>query len=146
MQSSTLYQVTSRSNVDSNDCIEFHRRVPITDIPYENESKCAEWLQQLFQEKDRIYDHFVKHDDFQGLGLPEVRVARNYSDLLMVLFWHAIIGIPSLIWFIQFILSSSLLAKILVFVVILIIYVILQQMINVSVIKTDAKLQKNKNN
>lgn len=122
------------------------RRVPIDQIPYEDETKCADWVHQLFQEKDRAYDHFVKHDDFQGLGLPEVPVARNVSDLLMVLFWHAIIGIPSLIWFIQFILNSSLIAKIIVFVIILIIYVILQQMINVSVIKADAKQQKKKKN
>jgi hypothetical protein len=27
------------------------RRVPISDVPYEDETKCAEWLQQLFQEK-----------------------------------------------------------------------------------------------
>ncbi|CAF5095760.1 unnamed protein product, partial [Rotaria sp. Silwood1] len=45
---------------------------------------------------DRIYDHFVQHDNFDGLGLPEVPVVRNYSDLLIEIFWLVTIGIPSL--------------------------------------------------
>jgi len=118
------------------------KRVPTTDIPYEDEEKCAEWLHTLFQEKDRIYEHFVQHDNFQGLGVPEVPVVRNYSDLLIEIFWLGIIGIPSLIWFIKFILNSTLFAKILCVIILLVIYVILQLMINTSVIKSDAKQKK----
>jgi len=29
------------------------KRIPITQIPYEDESKCAQWLHEIFQEKVR---------------------------------------------------------------------------------------------
>jgi len=120
------------------------KRVPMSEIPYEDEGKCADWLYKLFQEKDRIYDHFIQHDDFQGLGVPQVPVVRNYVDLLIECFWLTIIGIPSLIWFIKFIFNSTLFAKIIFLIILLIAYVILQLMINMSVIKSDTKLKKNK--
>ncbi|CAF4358381.1 unnamed protein product, partial [Rotaria sp. Silwood2] len=93
---------------------------------------------------DRIYEHFVQHDNFDGLGVPEVSVVQNYSDLLIEIFWLVIIGIPSLIWFIKFILHSTLFGKIIFTLIILTVYVILQLMINMSVIKNDGKVKKNK--
>jgi len=74
------------------------KRLPVTEIPYEDEAKCADWLYKVFEEKDRIYDRFVQNDNFQGLGVPEVPVVRNYSDLLIELFlafshWHSIIDL-----------------------------------------------------
>ncbi|CAF1140090.1 unnamed protein product [Rotaria sp. Silwood1] len=63
------------------------KRTHTPEIPYEDETKCGEWIHKTFQEKDRIYDHFVQHDNFDGLGLPEVPVVRNYSDLLIEIFW-----------------------------------------------------------
>lgn len=97
-----------------------------------------------FLNQDRIYDHFVKHDHFDGLGLPEVPIARNYSDALIEMFWLVVIGLPSLIWFIKFILNSTLFAKIIFGLIILVAYAIVQLMINMSVIKSDAKVKKNK--
>jgi len=33
-------------------CDEFYfRRIPISQIPYQDEAKCAQWLHELFQEK-----------------------------------------------------------------------------------------------
>jgi len=29
----------------------YYRRVPTSDIPYEDEEKCSEWIHKLFQEK-----------------------------------------------------------------------------------------------
>ncbi|CAF3236758.1 unnamed protein product [Rotaria socialis] len=120
------------------------KRHPTSQIPYEDEAKCGEWIQKLFQEKDRIYDSFVQHDDFDGLGAPELPIVRNYSDLLIQFFWLLTIGIPSLVWFINFIIHSTLLAKIIVGSVILVIYAVIQLMINMSVIKSDEKIKKNK--
>ena len=89
-----------------------------------------------------MYDHFVRHDTFDGLGLPRVPIARNLSDLCVVLFWLLVIGVPSLFWFVQFVLNSSFYGKVIFGVVIVIAYVILEWMINMSVIKTDTKTTK----
>ncbi|CAF1097206.1 unnamed protein product [Adineta ricciae] len=120
------------------------KRYPIAGIPYEDESKCADWLHHLFQEKDRVYEHFVQYDNFVGLGVPQIPVVRNYSDLLIQLFWLLIIGFPSLIWFVQFIFHSTFLAKIIFSIIIFLAYVTLQLMINMSVIKSDTKTSKTK--
>lgn len=160
------------------------RRFPTPDIPYEEDSKCGEWVQKLFQEKvsydiidhdyrsyissqrktdtrilftlsnvykmllnfylkDRIYDHFVRNDNFDGLGVPEVPVVRNYSDFLTEVFWLIVVGVPSLVWFVNFILHSTMFAKIILTLIILAVYLILQLMINMSVIKSDVKTKKN---
>ena len=114
-------------------------RTPITQIPYQNEEKCGQWLHKLFQEKDRIYDHFVQHDTFDGLGKSNVPLNRNYTDLIIYLVWLIIIGVPSLIWFGQFLFVSTWFAKMIFAFIVLIGYFILQRMINMSVIKTDKK-------
>ncbi|UJR37542.1 hypothetical protein I4U23_030244 [Adineta vaga] len=115
------------------------KRIPVSQIPYEDEKQCAQWLHELFQEKDRIYDHFLRHDTFDGLGVPKVPLNRSYTDIAVEIFWLIVIGIPSLKWFIQFLLVSTWSAKIIFALVILIGYIILQAMINMSVIKLDTK-------
>ncbi|CAF4341198.1 unnamed protein product [Rotaria sp. Silwood2] len=64
----------------------YFKRIPISQIPYEDEVKCAQWLHELFQEKDRIYDHFVRYDTFEGFGLLKVPSVRNYYDILIEVF------------------------------------------------------------
>ncbi|UJR08668.1 hypothetical protein I4U23_012926 [Adineta vaga] len=118
------------------------KRFPISQIPYEDELQCSKWLHQLFQEKDSIYEHFLQHDNFAGLDLSEVSVVQNYSDVFIQLFWLISIGCPSLIWFFQFIFHSTLFAKIIFSIAILIAYIIVQLMINMSVIKSDTKTKK----
>lgn len=117
-------------------------RTPITQIPYQNEEKCAECLHKLFQEKDRIYDHFVQHDTFDGLGKPKAPSNRNYIDLTIYTIWIIIIGIPSLIWFGRFLFISTWFSKMIFAFIILIAYLIIQKLINMSVIKTDSKTTK----
>ncbi|CAF3968300.1 unnamed protein product [Adineta steineri] len=73
------------------------RRYPISEIPYDDEKKCANWLQEVFQEKDRMFEYFDQHDTFEGFGIPQVSISQNYSDLLYSLFWLITIGFPSLI-------------------------------------------------
>ncbi|CAF4182815.1 unnamed protein product, partial [Adineta steineri] len=120
------------------------KRIPVSEIPYEDEKKCGQWLQELFQEKDRIYDHFVQNDTFDGLGLPKVTLNRTYYDILIECFWLVIIGVPSLKWFLQFLLVSTWFAKMMFVLVIILGYVIIQGMINMSVIKIDTKSKNTK--
>jgi hypothetical protein len=72
---------------------------------------------ELYREKDEIFDYFAQHDTFEGNGLPRVKISRNYSDLLIVLGWTIIIGIPSIIYLFQFFWTSSFLAKLILIVI-----------------------------
>lgn len=79
----------------------------MSEIPQDSEA-CAAWVHQLYREKDDIFDHFAKNDTFEGKGLPRYEIPRNYSDLMVVLGWMVVIGVPSIIYFIKFILTSSI--------------------------------------
>ncbi len=85
----------------------FIRRIPVSEIP--NDTKgCEDWVHHLYREKDQIYDYFVHHDTFAGNGLPRVEIPRNYTDLFIQLAWILIIGIPSIIFLLQFLWTSSI--------------------------------------
>ena len=62
--------------------------------------------------------------------------------MFIQLFWLLTIGIPSLIWFLKFLLVSTWFPKLTFGIIILIAYIITQRMINMSVIKADTKKQK----
>ena len=100
----------------------------------ENEDECAQWLYKLFEEKDRIYDHFVRNDSFVGLGPPPFALKRNRSDLFISIFFFLLTGIPSVLWFVQFLLFSSLFSKGVFLLCAFVLYFVLQWMINMSVI------------
>lgn len=86
------------------------RRIPVSEIPQDTEG-CNNWVHELYQEKDKIYDYFVNHGTFEGNGLPRIEVPRNYYDLLNELAWILIIGVPSLIYLFKFLWTSSLLVR-----------------------------------
>ena len=86
------------------------RRIPISEIPTDTEGS-GRWVHELYREKDDIFDYFDKHGTFEGNGIPRVDIPRNYNDLLILLGWVIIIGIPSVIYFVQFLWTSSLWAQ-----------------------------------
>ncbi|CAF1055730.1 unnamed protein product [Adineta ricciae] len=86
------------------------RRTPIADIPTDTDG-CSDWVHKLYQEKDQIYDYFLRHDTFEGNGLVRVEIPRNYKDLLIELTWMIIIGIPSVIYLCKFLWTSTFLAQ-----------------------------------
>ncbi|CAF3779287.1 unnamed protein product [Adineta steineri] len=96
----------------------FVRRTSISEIPKDTEG-CGNWVHKLYQEKDQIYDYFVRNDTFEGNGLQRIEVPRNYTDLLIELFWILTIGVPSIIYLFKFLLTSSFIAQI-IFVIIVI--------------------------
>jgi len=109
----------------------FIRRIPICEIPTDTEA-CSQWVYQLYREKDEIYDYFVKHGTFEGNGLPKIEVSRNYYDFLIVLGWIIIIGIPSIIYFLKFFLTSSYLAQLILVIIICIATIVVRAMISVT--------------
>jgi len=55
----------------------FIRRIPVSDISYDDEEKSAQFIQKLFQEKDKIFEYFVKHGTFAGAGNPRADLKRK---------------------------------------------------------------------
>jgi hypothetical protein len=93
------------------------RRIPISEIPTDTEGS-GRWVHELYREKDQIFDYFAQHGTFEGNGIPRVDVPRNYNDLLILLGWVIIIGIPSVIYFFQFLRTSSLWAQLILAIII----------------------------
>jgi hypothetical protein len=87
------------------------RRIPVSEIPKDTEG-CSNWIHNLYVEKDQIYDYFVRHDTFEGNGLQRIEIPRNYYDLFIELAWMLIIGVPSIIYLLKFLWTSSFLAQI----------------------------------
>ncbi|CAF3249312.1 unnamed protein product [Rotaria socialis] len=109
----------------------FIRRIPISEIPTDTEGS-SNWVHELYREKDKIYDYFAQHGTFEGNGLPRLETSRNYYDLLIELGWIMIIGIPSIIYFFQFLWTSSILAKFIFVIIISIATVIGRTMIAIT--------------
>jgi hypothetical protein len=93
------------------------RRIPVSEIPTDTDG-CNNWVHKLYQEKDRTYDYFTRHDTFEGNGLSRVEVPRNTSDLLIQCAWMVIIGVPSIVYLCRFLWTSSFLAQFLFVIVI----------------------------
>jgi len=96
----------------------FIRRTSVSEIPKDAEG-CANWVHELYQKKDKVYDYFVDNDTFEGNGLPRVEIPRNYYDLLIEIAWMLIIGVPTILYLFKFLWTSSLLTQ-LIFVIIII--------------------------
>lgn len=93
------------------------RRIPLDQIPYEDEAKCAQFVHKLYQEKDKIYDTFVQKGTYESLGYPRKPLLKNYYDLYFLIFWSIIILIPTFYYLTIFFTSSSLMGKFLIIIV-----------------------------
>jgi len=94
-------------------CEAYVRRIPISNIPIEDETKCAEWLHKLFQEKDKVFEYFLTHKTFNGRGLPMTNnLKRKSQDLIIELLCLFFVGIPSIVLLVIFLWTSSLQSQI----------------------------------
>lgn len=109
----------------------YARRIPIEQIPKDTDG-CSNWVHQLYQEKDEIYDYFAQHNTFDGNGLTRVEIPRNYSDFLIELGWIVTVGIPSLIYLLKILLSSSVLVQATFLVIIFLLTIGVRSMIAVT--------------
>ncbi|CAF1528436.1 unnamed protein product [Rotaria magnacalcarata] len=116
----------------------FVKRIPVSKIPQDTEG-CNNWVHELYQEKDKIYDYFVNHGTFEGNGLPRIEVPRNYYDLLNELAWILIIGVPSLIYLFKFLWTSSLLVRLMFVILIGVATIGVRAMIAVTVTERGSK-------
>ncbi|CAF3362079.1 unnamed protein product [Rotaria socialis] len=91
----------------------FIRRIPISEVPYDDEEKSAQFVHKLFQEKDQIFEYFLQHGTFEGAGNPKaIDLKRKKQDLIIEISCLIIIGLPSIYLLIKFLLFGSILSQI----------------------------------
>ena len=89
----------------------FIRRIPMSSIPIHDEKLNAEFLQQLYREKDEIFDVFDKYGDFSSLGVKKHTLKKNRNDMYITIFWLLVILIPSIYYFLIWFWSGTLAFK-----------------------------------
>lgn len=87
------------------------RRIETKSLP-DDEAAAAEWMQQLFREKDALQDSFLTHGDFfTGSGFKPVKPILQQprlSSLLNMAFWNCATLTPILYFLIKLMLSGEL--------------------------------------
>lgn len=89
----------------------FIRRIPMSEVPVEDDKKCSEYLQKLYQEKDKIYDAYYRTGNFDELGVAKHKVKLNKMDLYNSIFWLVVILVPSFYYFFLWFWNGSLVVK-----------------------------------
>jgi len=80
------------------------RRIPLSQVPMETDEATGQWLQNLYREKDNLFESFVQNGQFVAEGsalenqrrLRNVKTGRRLQPLLNHIFW-AVLTIPPLI-------------------------------------------------
>jgi len=115
------------------------RRIPVDTIPVEDEKKCAEFVQKLYQEKDEIFDVFDKNGDFSKLGLPKHYIKKNGYDLIISIIWLLVLAVPSFYYLIIMLINGTLMTKFLIVAFILLVRLLIYIMMKSSDSKHGSK-------
>ncbi|XP_046363328.1 1-acyl-sn-glycerol-3-phosphate acyltransferase gamma-like isoform X1 [Haliotis rufescens] len=118
------------------------RRINLESVPVDTDAHCAEWLRNLFHEKDEIYDHFVQTNTLKGKGYHE---PRRYRDLIFFLMWAVITCVPLFYYLGGIFLSGSLTQQLICVVVVAIASVGVRMMIGVTEINRGSTYGKKEN-
>jgi lysophosphatidic acid acyltransferase/lysophosphatidylinositol acyltransferase len=89
----------------------FIRRIPLESVPTENDKVNGEFLQQLYREKDEIFEVFHQHGDFSSLGVKKHILKKNKKDLYITISWLLLILLPSAYYFLGWFWTGSLAFK-----------------------------------
>lgn len=89
------------------------RRIDINTVP-STEEGAAEWMQELFREKDKLHDSFLTHGDFfTGSGMKPVEpftFPPSRSALFNTVFWLAATLTPMLYYLVGLLFSGEILS------------------------------------
>ncbi|KFM80796.1 1-acyl-sn-glycerol-3-phosphate acyltransferase delta, partial [Stegodyphus mimosarum] len=67
------------------------KRIPMSEIPTDSDEATTKWLHQLYQEKDKLMDDYLKTNKFPGKC---IRLQRSYYSLAHSLLWICLVGVP----------------------------------------------------
>ncbi|XP_012526817.1 1-acyl-sn-glycerol-3-phosphate acyltransferase gamma isoform X1 [Monomorium pharaonis] len=89
----------------------YAKRISVEEVP-EGDEAAAEWLQKLYQQKDRMAESFYKTGDFFATsGVPRTgsfRLKRRYYSLINTIFWAIVVLVPMLYYLLRLLLSGSI--------------------------------------
>ncbi|XP_077868578.1 1-acyl-sn-glycerol-3-phosphate acyltransferase gamma-like [Saccoglossus kowalevskii] len=111
------------------------RRIKITDVPTDTEENTANFCHQIYQFKDRAYEHFQKnqtYENFEGGKFHKHVIPRRYASLLIETFWVLVLAVPSFYYFISLMINGSLWVTVTVFVFIVLSVLLIRAMISVT--------------
>jgi len=86
------------------------RRIKTDDVPLETDEECAEWLQQLYRDKDEVFENFEQNGRFT-IG-QKLEIPKNYTDLALTLFWFVTITVPFTVYMLWAFVTGTWTAKI----------------------------------
>lgn len=116
------------------------RRIPIAEVPVENDEVCGEWLHELYRNKDKIYDNFEKNGRFT-LGT-EMDIPWRYNDLATYIFWFILLCVPLFYYLGQVFMTGSLYLQFVIVGSFAIAWLVVRKMIAVTEIKKSSKYGK----
>jgi len=88
------------------------RRIPISSIPTHDEKECADWLQQLYREKDEIFDRFATNGTFGETDkIKKHYIKKDKHDLYVSCMWLLTIAVPSIFYLVSFLINGEWIAK-----------------------------------
>lgn len=103
------------SNLLFGKCVTGHlmvRRIPVKPLP-DGETEAAEWLQDLFRQKDKMQESFHKHGDFfHDTGVkpvPAIIQKPSLSCLINMIVWSFMTLAPILFYLTKLLFSGELL-------------------------------------
>lgn len=86
------------------------RRIPSESVP-ENEEQAAEWLQELFRQKDAMQDSFHTHGDFfTGSNVPKKVALKQHPrlhSLINMVGWNVVTVVPITYYLVQQLVSGE---------------------------------------
>ncbi|CAD5118668.1 DgyrCDS7353 [Dimorphilus gyrociliatus] len=113
------------------------RRIPLSQIPTDNDENCSDWVHKLFQEKDEIYDSFVKEGEYK-IGTKR-EIPKRPHDLITYLCWAVLLLTPLFYYIGAIFINGSLLIKIIFLLIISLATIGVRLMIMVTEIKQGSK-------
>ena len=96
----------------------FVRRIPMDQVP-QSEQGSAEFVHNLYREKDEIFDVYDKTGSFKSLGLPFQPLPYNYYDFYICISWIVFLSIPMFYGIFLLLKNATLLSSIAFFLVVL---------------------------
>lgn len=85
----------------------FVRRIPMSEVP-EDDKGSAEFIHNLYRQKDEIFDVYDKTGSFKSLNVPLVNKPPNYEDWYLVMMWMVLLVTPLMYYIFNFVQTATL--------------------------------------
>lgn len=104
----TIFNILNGKSIESHMHV---RRITFDQVP-EDEEKAAEWLQELFRQKDIMQESFHKHGDFfTGSNIVRkvpIKLQPRLHTLINMVAWNVITVVPMTYYLIQLLVSGEI--------------------------------------